>query len=119
MSMAGETHEKTPANGVLGVGSGEIGIRTLDTDLTPYNGLANRRLQPLGHLSGDAKQYQDGLKRQGVFNPWGRGWARPLRMAIARPATPSCPPPVAGRRENRPPRPASSPARALRPTGRG
>ena len=32
--------------------SGEIGIRTLDTGLTPYNGLANRRLQPLGHLSG-------------------------------------------------------------------
>jgi hypothetical protein len=31
--------------------SGERGIRTLDTGLTPYNGLANRRLQPLGHLS--------------------------------------------------------------------
>jgi integrase len=31
--------------------SGETGIRTPDTDLTPYNGLANRRLQPLGHLS--------------------------------------------------------------------
>src|SRR3954465_4519579 len=30
---------------------GERGIRTLDTGLTPYNGLANRRLQPLGHLS--------------------------------------------------------------------
>src|SRR5436190_20279225 len=30
---------------------GETGIRTLDTGLTPYNGLANRRLQPLGHLS--------------------------------------------------------------------
>ena len=35
--------------------NGEIGIRTLDTDLTPYNGLANRRLQPLGHLSGGFK----------------------------------------------------------------
>lgn len=33
--------------------SGEGGIRTPDTDLNPYNGLANRRLQPLGHLSGD------------------------------------------------------------------
>src|SRR4026208_2043374 len=32
--------------------SGETGIRTPDTSLTPYNGLANRRLQPLGHLSG-------------------------------------------------------------------
>src|SRR5437868_4688891 len=31
---------------------GERGIRTLDTGVSPYNGLANRRLQPLGHLSG-------------------------------------------------------------------
>ena len=31
--------------------NGEAGIRTRDTSLTPYNGLANRRLQPLGHLS--------------------------------------------------------------------
>src|SRR5215472_9402470 len=30
---------------------GERGIRTLDTGVSPYNGLANRRLQPLGHLS--------------------------------------------------------------------
>src|SRR5689334_11393061 len=30
---------------------GEGGIRTLDTGVNPYNGLANRRLQPLGHLS--------------------------------------------------------------------
>jgi hypothetical protein len=30
---------------------GERGIRTLDTGFGPYNGLANRRLQPLGHLS--------------------------------------------------------------------
>ena len=30
---------------------GERGIRTPDTGLGPYNGLANRRLQPLGHLS--------------------------------------------------------------------
>ena len=32
--------------------SGERGIRTLGTGLNPYNGLANRPLQPLGHLSG-------------------------------------------------------------------
>ena len=32
---------------------GEGGIRTPDTGVSPYNGLANRRLQPLGHLSGD------------------------------------------------------------------
>src|SRR4029453_7743677 len=33
-----------------GIG-GEAGIRTLDTGFGPYNGLANRRLQPLGHLT--------------------------------------------------------------------
>ncbi len=32
---------------------GAGGIRTLDTALQPYNGLANRRLQPLGHSSPD------------------------------------------------------------------
>ena len=31
---------------------GERGIRTPDRAFRPYNGLANRRLQPLGHLSG-------------------------------------------------------------------
>ena len=31
---------------------GEEGIRTPDRAFKPYNGLANRRLQPLGHLSG-------------------------------------------------------------------
>src|SRR5881227_3603941 len=30
---------------------GEGGIRTPDRAFRPYNGLANRRLQPLGHLS--------------------------------------------------------------------
>jgi hypothetical protein len=30
---------------------GEAGIRTLGRALRPYNGLANRRLQPLGHLT--------------------------------------------------------------------
>ena len=33
------------------VNGGAGGIRTLDTALQPYNGLANRRLQPLGHSS--------------------------------------------------------------------
>ena len=42
--------------GCLGISSNEgmaepEGIRTLDTALQPYNGLANRRLQPLGHSS--------------------------------------------------------------------
>ena len=30
---------------------GEAGIRTLGRGFGPYNGLANRRLQPLGHLT--------------------------------------------------------------------
>lgn len=31
--------------------NGEGGIRTLDTGVNPYNGLANRRFRPLSHLS--------------------------------------------------------------------
>jgi hypothetical protein len=31
--------------------SGEGGIRTLDTSLSSYNGLANRPFRPLRHLS--------------------------------------------------------------------
>src|ERR1700741_40927 len=37
-----------PGGGQIG---GDGGIRTLDRALQPYNGLANRRLQPLGHSS--------------------------------------------------------------------
>ena len=32
---------------------GEGGIRTLGTGVSPYNGLANRRIRPLCHLSGE------------------------------------------------------------------
>jgi hypothetical protein len=39
--------EKGPKTLIGGAG----GIRTLDRALQPYNGLANRRLQPLGHSS--------------------------------------------------------------------
>jgi hypothetical protein len=51
-----------------GTGNGELqiqdnggvgGIRTLDTAFQPYNGLANRRLQPLGH---DSVLYSDYVK---------------------------------------------------------
>ena len=38
-----------------GITGGEAGIRTLDRAFRPYNGLANRRLQPLGHLTAQAK----------------------------------------------------------------
>src|SRR4029077_8136007 len=37
---------------MVGSVGGEGGIRTLDTTFGSYNGLANRRLQPLGHLTG-------------------------------------------------------------------
>ncbi len=40
-----------PALAVLFWTGGAGGIRTLDRALQPYNGLANRRLQPLGHSS--------------------------------------------------------------------
>jgi hypothetical protein len=36
----------------LGASNGEGGIRTRGTGCYPYDGLANRYLQPLGHLSG-------------------------------------------------------------------
>ena len=36
---------------MLTLDGGAGGIRTLDRALQPYNGLANRRLQPLGHVS--------------------------------------------------------------------
>ena len=50
---------------------GDGGIRTLDRALQPYNGLANRRLQPLGHVSGGADMPDAALsrKRQMRRNP--------------------------------------------------
>jgi hypothetical protein len=35
---------------------GEGGIRTLGTGISQYNGLANRRIRPLCHLSDVCKQ---------------------------------------------------------------
>ena len=48
VAMAGpvQNHSMNP-----GENGGEAGIRTLGTGFGPYNGLANRRLQPLGHLT--------------------------------------------------------------------
>jgi hypothetical protein len=43
--------DRSPDSAPKEVG-GEAGIRTLGRALRPYNGLANRRLQPLGHLTG-------------------------------------------------------------------
>src|SRR6185503_13511560 len=36
---------------------GEAGIRTLGRSLSLYNGLANRRLRPLGHLTAQLQVY--------------------------------------------------------------
>ena len=44
--------------------NGEGGIRTRGTGLTPYNGLANRRFQPLSHLSNQ-------LSYKGLWLFWG------------------------------------------------
>ena len=41
----------------LKTSGGEGGIRTLGTGVSPYNGLANRRIRPLCHLSGAAEFY--------------------------------------------------------------
>jgi hypothetical protein len=46
------------------VDGGAGGIRTLDRALQPYNGLANRRLQPLGHSSGQADMPDAGVSRK-------------------------------------------------------
>ena len=43
---------------------GDGGIRTLDRALQPYNGLANRRLQPLGHVSGQADMPDTAVSRK-------------------------------------------------------
>src|ERR1700738_618646 len=43
---------------------GDGGIRTLDRALQPYNGLANRRLQPLGHVSNKADMPDAGASRK-------------------------------------------------------
>jgi hypothetical protein len=42
------------SNNINELSGGDGGIRTLDTPLQAYNGLANRRLQPLGHVSSEA-----------------------------------------------------------------
>jgi hypothetical protein len=55
------TYVSGPDN-LLDGGAG--GIRTLDRALQPYNGLANRRLQPLGHSSMRADMPDAGARRK-------------------------------------------------------
>jgi hypothetical protein len=52
-------------------GGGAGGIRTLDRALQPYNGLANRRLQPLGHssMNADMPDARASRKRQIQITP--------------------------------------------------
>ena len=57
---------------------GERGIRTPDTGFSPYNGLANRRLQPLGHLSASWRHYTG--TRTPLAQPACRTPHRPARV---------------------------------------
>jgi hypothetical protein len=50
------TEAASEASDLAKVG-GEAGIRTLGRGLSPYNGLANRRLRPLGHLTAGLQVY--------------------------------------------------------------
>ena len=86
-----ERKEKAPSDskGWIQTGpTGEGGIRTRGTGLIPYNGLANRRLQPLGHLSRIAgRRHRTGRTgvtlrpRQGPVKPSG------VKTRLASPAT--------------------------------
>src|SRR5271157_957389 len=60
-------------NILLGAVGGDGGIRTLDRALQPYNGLANRRLQPLGHVSGSRVP----ARRKAAANRVAQTYARP------------------------------------------
>jgi hypothetical protein len=74
-------------NGLIQYSGGAGGIRTLDRALQPYNGLANRRLQPLGHSSVGADMPDTGASRKrqiaGRRIPAGLMTSRPLIEALA------------------------------------
>src|SRR5271165_3490334 len=57
---------------------GEGGIRTPGRGVSPYNGLANRRLQPLGHLSGG--HWTDYIRSRG---PGFQCGTRNIRLAVS------------------------------------
>src|SRR5579862_8961542 len=50
------------------ISGGEGGIRTLGTGVSPYNGLANRRIRPLCHLSGGPATSLTWLYGQGLLS---------------------------------------------------
>ena len=72
-------------------GGGAGGIRTLDRPLQAYNGLANRRLQPLGHssLSADMPDAGASRKRQIQFAPERYGNVGATRAFCAKRRCPS------------------------------
>jgi hypothetical protein len=52
MRLGEKGSSQMPIFAGLNTSGGEGGIRTLGTGVSPYNGLANRRIRPLCHLSG-------------------------------------------------------------------
>jgi hypothetical protein len=66
--MLGKGKRKVPENSIKQAhydgDGGAGGIRTLDRPLQAYNGLANRRLQPLGHSSIGADMPDTGAGRK-------------------------------------------------------
>src|SRR5579871_6591187 len=81
-SKASGRQSRQSRSGEMGNG-GAGGIRTLDTAFQPYNGLANRRLQPLGHsskpnssLTAEASAFHEFDAEGGPFAPdWGQAQA--------------------------------------------
>jgi hypothetical protein len=67
----GKSSRKTSQSLCSQESGGEGGIRTLGTGVSPYNGLANRRIRPLCHLSGvcGATVYHAIREWRSRFNP--------------------------------------------------
>jgi hypothetical protein len=79
-SAAAEIHEALDNKGIGGDG----GIRTLDRPLQAYNGLANRRLQPLGHVSSKADMPEVRLSRKRQIARFVQNHSTPIdRVALA------------------------------------
>jgi hypothetical protein len=91
-SSVGRAIQNSDLCGDFAVGGGAGGIRTLDRALQPYNGLANRRLQPLGHSSVTAdmpdaaacrKRQISGCRISGHLKVSRLDWARIDRCRLA------------------------------------
>src|SRR5271165_3169297 len=71
----------------LRIAGGDGGIRTLDRALQPYNGLANRRLQPLGHVSRRNARRDICPTHPPIASAWRRAWRGLDRELTARAAS--------------------------------